>query len=161
MHIMTAGRRSKPTVFKVLSGTDQPCRRNDDEPQPDIPDSLQDPPDFLSKTAKAEWYSLGIKLHNAGLLTELDYSAFEKYCIAHGHLVDAETKMGDKFVVCGAKGGDIQNPLMGIINKCTEICHKFLSEFGMTPSSRAKVKVDGAKKKKNKFAENSKKQSNG
>lgn len=157
---MARGRKKRPTIFHVLNGTDRPCRRNEEEPQPDIPDILQDPPDFLSESAKKEWYSMGNILHNAGLLTELDYSAFKKYCIAEGHIVDAAVEMGDKFTVFGAKGTVVQNPLMAIINKSMEISHRFLIEYGMTPSSRTKIKGNKPRKKINRFAENRKHQVN-
>lgn len=157
---MPAGRKKLPTKFHVLNGTDRPCRRNKDEPQPDIPDSLQRPPKHLSKSAKKEWKRMGTILHNAGLLSELDYSAFTKYCIAEGHIVDATNEMGNKFTVTGAKGTMIQNPLMAIINKSMDISRRFLIEYGMTPSSRTKIKVSKPDKNRNKFVDNISQQSN-
>lgn len=155
---MTAGRPRKPTKMHIYNGTDRPCRRNENEPQPDSPDELQDPPEYLPERAKEEWYRMGKILHEAGLLTVLDYTEFRNYCLAESHIVEAEKKMGSEFVTIGAKGTEIQNPLMAIINKSMELSHKFLVEYGMTPSSRTKIKVGDTGKKQNKFSVNGKRQ---
>jgi P27 family predicted phage terminase small subunit len=44
-------------------------------------------------------------------------------------------------------GNIIQSPLVGIANKSLQMMHKFLIEFGMTPSARSKVSVPKGPKK--------------
>ena len=153
---MAAGRKKTPTNLHVLNGTDRPCRRNKEEPQPDMPDDIEHPPEYLSKAAKDEWYRTARLLHKIGLLTEVDYTEFKNYCIAEGQIEDAVKEMGDSFTVVGKNGVEVVNPLMKIIHKSMELSHKFLTEYGMTPSSRTKVKASKSTKQSNKFANNSK-----
>lgn len=152
---MPAGRKRLPTKFHVLNGTDRPCRRNDNEPVPDEYSDIPKPPAHLSKTAKKEWKRMSKILHSSGLLTQLDFSQFAIYCQAWGRWVDAEKKISEtNMVVKTANGNPINNPYMNIANTAMRDCHKFLSEFGMTPSSRTKIKVENQNKKQNKFTVN-------
>ena len=38
-----------------------------------------------------------------------------------------------------SKGNFIQNPLIGIANRALDLMHKYLTEFGLTPSSRTRI----------------------
>lgn len=167
---MPAGRKRLPTKFHVLNGTDRPCRRNEDEPQPDTADKIPKPPKFLSGTAKKEWKSISKVLYRNGLLTEIDHSALALYCQAWGEFVDASLEIyGDKkrnitgkgFIITKDNGDKILNPLVGNAHRAMELSHKFLVEFGMTPSSRTKTKVNNSPKKTNKFANNMNRQAAG
>jgi len=160
---MSQGRKPKPREFHVINGTDRPCRRNKEEPKPDIPDEIPSAPEFLSDSAQAEWDNISKKLYNNGLLTEIDYSALALYCQAWGEFVDAQLEIygdeekgivGKGFTVISDKGNELQNPLVGISHRAMELCHKFLTEFGMTPSSRTKTKSEKKNKNKNRFSEN-------
>jgi P27 family predicted phage terminase small subunit len=152
---MPAGRKRLPTKFHVLNGTDRPCRRNNGEPMPDSEIDIPKPPMHLSASAKKEWKRMSKVLHSTGLLTQLDYSQFAIYCQAWGRWVDAEKKITENsMVVKTANGNPINNPYMNIANTAMRDCHKFLSEFGMTPSSRTKIKIDNQTKKQNKFTSN-------
>jgi P27 family predicted phage terminase small subunit len=152
---MPAGRKPLPRKFHILNGTDRPCRRNENEPVPDEFPDIPKPPAHLSKTAKKEWKRMSKVLHASGLLTQLDYSQFAIYCQAWGRWVDAEKKITEtSMVVKTANGNPINNPYMNIANTAMRDCHKFLSEFGMTPSSRTKIKIDNQAKKQNKFTSN-------
>lgn len=173
---MSRGRKKLPTKFHVLNGTDRPCRKNENEPMPDIDKEIPDPPHHLTECAKKEWVRMSRILYDNGLLTQLDYSEFEIYCQAYGRWVEAEDMMlktgmviktaeGKKvktgMVIKTTNGNIIHSPFVSIANMAMRDCHKYLSEFGMTPSSRTKVKGSGApRKNRNKFAENSKKQAN-
>lgn len=163
---MTAGRKKKPTNMHVINGTDRPCRRNDDEPQPDLLNKIPDPPSFLSDYAVEEWFSMSEKLYSLGLLSNIDTSAFSLYCQSWGEFVEAQEKIngniekgtiGTGLTITTDKGNELQHPLVSISHTAMTLCHKFLSEFGMTPSSRSKVKVSDPGKKKNKFSENTRK----
>jgi len=160
---MPAGRKKLPTKFHVLNGTDRPCRRNEDEPQPEIMPAIPLPPDFLSYSAKEEWGVMAEKLHKAGLLTEIDHSALALYCQAWGEFKDAQKEIygdeenglqGKGFTTVSDKGNELQHPLVGISHNAMQLAHKFLTEFGMTPASRSKTKGAAPPKNKNKFSDN-------
>ena len=172
---MPAGRKKLPTQFHILNGTDRPCRRNDEEPIPESDFNIPKPPKHLSKSAKKEWGRMSKILHSNGLLTKLDYSEFEIYCQAYGRWVDAEelmkktptyikladgTKIGTGMIMMTKNGNAIQSPLLNIATSAMRDCDKYLSEFGMTPSSRTKIKVGNAQKKQNKFTVNTQQQVN-
>lgn len=170
---MTAGRKKLPSKFHVLNGTDRPCRRNENEPTPEIDSEIPKPPKHLSKKAKKEWARMSKVLYNNGLLTQLDYAEFEIYCQAWGVLEEAEelmkkslismktsdgTSIKTGLIMVTKNGNVINSPFLNIANTARRDCHKFLSEFGMTPSSRTKTKAEKRNKNTNRFSENSKTQ---
>ena len=61
-------------------------------------------------------------------------------CIRDSRNIDGTMKLTETT----SNGNIIQNPLVGIANKSLELMHKYLTEFGMSPSSRTRV---SAKKK--------------
>lgn len=142
------GPKTKPTKMKLIEGN--PGRRPlpENEPEPTVSSDVPAPPEFLSDSAKEEWLDISEKLHRLGLLTEIDNSALALYCQAFGEFVDAQSGIErDGLVLFTDKGNQVQNPMVGVSHRAMELCHKFLVEFGMTPSSRTKVKVTKHEKK--------------
>ncbi|MEI3478404.1 MAG: phage terminase small subunit P27 family [Bilophila sp.] len=136
-----------PTQVKLLRGTAQRCRMNPDEPAPDP--SLPDAPTHLSPEAREEWDRVAGELYDLGVLSAVDRAALAAYCQAYGRWVAAERELRREdgsmnLISVTSNGNVIQNPLVGIANKSLELMHKYLTEFGMSPSSRTRV---GAKKK--------------
>ena len=77
------------------------------------------------------------------------------YCAAWSRWVTAEENI-QKFsaVIRSPKTGyPIQNPHVGVANTALQIMHRFLIEFGMTPSSRARLSVEAAPKSADPFTE--------
>ena len=135
-----AGRKPLPTKLKMLKGTAQKCRVNPNEPE--LAPALPEPPAFLGETAREEWLRKAPVLARMGVLTEGDDAALAAYCQAFERFVEAERKIRQSGLLIKTTGGNvIQNPLVGVANRAIEIMHKFLTEFGLTPASRAKVKV--------------------
>ena len=157
------GRKRIPTKIKALKGTLQPCRTvNEPEPAVFIPQA----PGHLDKIALEEWERITVELHRLGLISEISRAALAAYCMTYSRWVQAEkilqkseltvkTKAGVEFKMTGLivktmSGNIIQNPLVGVANRALEIMHKYLTEFGMTPSSKSRVNVT-EKKKENPF----------
>lgn len=137
------GRKPKPTALKLLTGADQVHkeRLNPDEPKPEI--RMPACPEQLQGEARKEWFRMGKKLHALGLVTEIDKAALTVYCQAWGRWSDAEANLAKYGPVIFAKTGiPIQSPYMSIANKALELMMRSLVEFGMSPSSRSRVKVD-------------------
>lgn len=140
--------KPRPTKMKLLEGN--PGRRPipSGEPQPPVSFKVPAPPKHLSKSAKKEWKDISKKLHRLGLLTEIDYSALALYCQSYGRWVDAEEKLlQTSMVVKTSNGNPIHNPYLSIANTAMRDCHTYLTEFGMTPSSRSKVTATKQEKK--------------
>lgn len=147
------GKKPKPTQLKVLQGTDRPDRVNSHEPKPDL--SIPVPGDHLSLEAVMEWGRITPELKKLGLITEIDHAALEAYCETYGRWVILCRLMKEpdfKWIEKTSKGTPIQNPVVGMANTCLSLMHKFLVEFGMTPSSRTRVSVPPQQNDENPFA---------
>ena len=137
--------KPKPTHLKLIKGN--PGRRplNKDEPKPkEIKPRC---PPHLSDEGKREWRRISKTLHKLGLLTEIDGAQLSLYCQAWGRWVDAEKALKTSGTVVKAPNTEwpMQSPYLAIANKAMEQMQKALSEFGMSPASRARVSV-GPKK---------------
>lgn len=99
-------------------------------------------PAHLRGEARREWRRLGKKLAGCGLLTEIDGAALALYCQAWARWVDAERAL-EKFgvMVKSPNGFPMQSPYLAVANKAMEQMTRLLTEFGMSPSSRARVSV--------------------
>lgn len=76
------------------------------------------------------------------LLTEIDRAALAGYCQAWARWVEAEKKIrAGGMTITTDKGNLIQSPYVGIANQAMKQMRAFLIEFGMTPSSRSRVKL--------------------
>jgi P27 family predicted phage terminase small subunit len=134
------GRKPKPTLLKILEGA-QPCRINHDEPV--IPDGSIEPPDWLDDHGKAHWLELVPILVPAGLLTAGDRPALAQLCddfatIRRSIERPAAVDMGDWDAVRG---------LLASADKARDRYRRMLVEFGLTPSSRSRIKCAAEKPK--------------
>ena len=114
----------KPRHLKLLSGTDQRCRRDPAEssaPQFPALSEFLPCPESLSGDGAALWHALGPQLIVAGVLQVTDVFAFEQLCYAWG-----------RFRAKARSGADL-----------TAAEHRVLAalfgEFGVTPAARRRV----------------------
>lgn len=137
-----AGRRPKPSRIKEIEGNPgkRPLNRQEPKPEPEIPEC----PAHLDDEAKAEWNRIAPELLALGILARVDRAALAAYCRCWSLWVEAENQLR-KFgaVIRTSKGYPIQNPYLGIANTAIDQMRKFLTEFGMTPSSRTRVRGEG------------------
>jgi P27 family predicted phage terminase small subunit len=99
-------------------------------------------PEHLSDAAKTEWTRMGEQLHRLGLLTSIDRSAFAAYCVIYARWVEAEEalkKTGP--VVKSPSGFPMLSPFYTVANQSLAQMRAYLTEFGMTPSSRSRTSV--------------------
>jgi P27 family predicted phage terminase small subunit len=134
------GRKPKPTALKLLQGNPGKRPLRDDEPRPEV--CLPDPPEHLSAVAKEHWGVIGAQLAEAGILTSIDRDALALYCEAYARWVHANEQLRLFGVLVKAPSGyPMQSPFLAIANKAFEQMRSMLTEFGMTPSSRTRVRV--------------------
>ncbi len=137
---MRNGRPPTPTALKILRGNPGKRPLNHEEPQPEP--LLPDPPSDLKGEALVEWNTRGPILERLGLMTETDAPAFEGYCRAWGQYKEAESKLAATGMIVSAPSGyPIQNPYLAVANKALAKCMSFWQEYGMTPASRSRVRV--------------------
>ena len=82
-------------------------------------------------------------MHGVGLLTEVDLLLFEMMCVSLAtgdEAMENVTKHG--LIIKTTNGNIIQNPMLGIANRAYDRATKIALEFGMSPSSRTRIKVD-------------------
>ncbi len=132
------GRKRTPTALKKLKGNPGNRPLNEKEPAPET--GIPAPPQGLDGLALEEWERMSCALYNLGLMTPVDMAAFAGYCQHYARWREAEEKIKTEGATIKTTGGNlIQSPWVGIANTSSKLMLKFLSEFGMTPSSRAKV----------------------
>lgn len=138
---MTAGRPRKPTNLKLLEGNPgkRPLPKNEPRPKPVAPKC----PTHLSAQAKREWKRISVDLETLGLLTQIDMAALAAYCMAYGRWVESENMIRKHgMLVKSPNGYPMQSPYLAIANKAVEQMKGFLTEFGMTPSSRSRLSIN-------------------
>lgn len=135
------GRKPKPTAIKQLEGNPGKRAINNKEPKPEV--VIPECPTHLTGVARTEWKRASEKLYKLGVITEIDLGSFAAYCTAWETYVKAcNILKKQKEVMISDEGGLYQNPWVAIRNKAMEQILKFSAEFGMTPSSRTRLKVD-------------------
>lgn len=135
------GRKPKPTALKLLAGNPGKRALNHAEPKPRV--ILPKPPEHLSDDEKNKWKLIVRELHPLGLITTIDKDALAMYCVIFVRWTKAEKMIRDKGeIIKTAAGNIIQNPYLSIANRALEQLNKIGAEFGMTPSSRSRVKVE-------------------
>jgi P27 family predicted phage terminase small subunit len=134
------GRKPLPSNVVRLRGNPGKRRLNDAEPRPSprVPTC----PACLDGEARKEWKRLVAELAQLGLLTRLDRGLLAAYCQAHALWVEAVSSIGRYgTMVKSPNGFPMQSPYIAVANKQVEIMVRIASEFGMTPSSRTRIRV--------------------
>jgi P27 family predicted phage terminase small subunit len=140
------GRKPKPTKLKLLEGNPGKRRINTEEPQP--PKGTPEPPNFLDEEARAEWFRTATILQEMGLLSLADRSALAAYCTAYSRWVaaEAQVKKYGTIVKSPNKGFPMKSPYLTVADQSLETMRKFMVEFGLTPSSRSRIRTPGSAK---------------
>ena len=103
-------------------------------------------PNWLDAEAKAEWRRVVPELTAVGLLGKVDRAALSGYCQAWARWKEAEAILSAKGLTSKIKSGYImQRPEVAVALKYLAMVKAFCSEFGLTPSSRARMSVPGRK----------------
>ncbi len=141
-----SGRRAAPRALLTLRGG----RLRNRQREPQVRVGAPVCPDHLIGEARAEWDRLVPKLLAIRVLTELDGAALGTLCELHAlsvrlsqELNDPATKMLILEFTPDADGGSHPkvkaNPLVAMKRAVTQQIRSYLIEFGLTPSSRARV----------------------
>ena len=141
-----SGPRYKPTQVKQLAGTLRPDRVNHNEPVGPILGKMPPCPSHLNGEARKTWSKVGRALIDMGVLTGVDLQGLEAYCVVYARWQEAEKKLADsgQLIVWGGKDGLTQgpSPYLRIAEDSLKQMRAWMNEFGITPSSRSRVKVE-------------------
>lgn len=141
-----AGRKPKPTQMKRLAGNPGKRALNDQEPQPPTAD-VRVPRGKLPREAKGLWRILAPMLADMGVLTAADLPALEflcvHYAVGRAALFELEADgEGDVMAVSTASMQGIKkHPAASVLVENSRLFKSYLAEFGLTPSSRVKIKT--------------------
>jgi P27 family predicted phage terminase small subunit len=143
--------RRIPTHLKLIRGN--PGKRAlPVEPEPSVPETMPDPPDFLSPLAKDEWWSIGPHLIRLGLLTVVDLTCFAVYCQSYADWRAARevlASMAERdptthaLLIKRSTGDPARNPLVAIASSAGNDMLRYASEFGLTPLARSRIASGG------------------
>ena len=137
------GRKPKPTALKKLQGNPgrRPLPKGEPHPEVKVPDC----PEFLSASAKEEWARISKELEAVGLVTEVDRGALTAYCSAWAEVERAERELQkggyEVTLIATVTGREYKkvSPWVKILKDARKQMIEALREFGMSPSSRARV----------------------
>lgn len=136
------GRKPVPTALRLLRGNPRKRPVNRKEPTP-APLSALDPPAWLDPNAQEEWRRLAPMLARLGVLTETDSDALSAYCEAFTTWKQATAKIRQFGMVVKANQAGFELPVISpyvkIANHAMAQMRGMLTEFGMTPSARARI----------------------
>jgi phage terminase small subunit len=162
------GPKPQPIALRVVNGRET-SREALDQVAEAKAAPMPTPPSWLTREAKAEWKRLGAKLHKLGLLEEIDSGAFAAVCEAWGEwkvaamalaakrkaaedaaIAAGEDSEGADVLSAGmvsktAAGNLVHDPLVSIAARARGEYVKLSTEFGLTPSSRARLDTGKAK----------------
>ena len=137
-----SGGKAKPRAAKELAGTFRKDRHNLNEPTLPVYEKAPGPPTHLTGDARKAWHRVAEILTTMGVLTEADLQALEAYCVVVARWQDAEAQL-KQYGVMLTKGGSLfPSPYLRIAEDCLKQMRAWMNEFGITPSSRSRVKVE-------------------
>ena len=130
---------AKPRKILELRGS-RHLRGRKQEPQPEIPTSLGETPEWLSESARPHWLIIGKMLHEAGIYTKADKMALGFMCDTFAKYLAAKAVLeveGDYQEA--QKGGMMAHPALREMRDARDATILMMKQFGMTPSSRAGI----------------------
>lgn len=140
---MPEGRKPVPTELHKLRGN--PSKKHlpgaKEEPQPEISSECPIAPDWLGPYARKEWDRVAPYLWKNGLLTEADETALASYCQNVDLMVAATMDINEKGYTVMGQRGPVRNPALASFAQATTAMRAMATEFGMTPSSRSRIRL--------------------
>ena len=80
------------------------------------------------------------------MMTALDRAALAAYCAVYGDFIEAEARIRQVGNLRKGADGEVKiSPLFRMRNTALDLMHRYLTEFGLSPSSRSRVKADIAR----------------
>ena len=121
------GRPPTPTSLKLLQGTFRADRHTADDIK--APPMDLEPPRELTGVAKAKWMKLAVQLDALGVLKQTDRDALEAYCLlwTRWKKLEHDSKRDPTLI------GDMVKVFVQV--------KSLMSELGLTPSGRVRVKA--------------------
>ncbi len=150
---MQKGRKPLPAAKQKARGN--PSKR-EIKKQPVSKIGVGDPPSFIGPEARTVWRWLRPRLETMKVLTEADEVAFTALCEAVGEWRKYRKMLNEEGGRIKPhptkKGAFLYNPV-GFVDKIEKRMQGWMTEFGLTPSSRSRVSLTGNDEEANPFAD--------
>lgn len=141
-----------PTVLNELRGN--PGKRKAPEGEPKPPAVMPPRPPILTGDARGAWDWLAPRLFDLGLLTEIDGVALATYCQAWAQFVKATKELkANGYTFTTSKGYVGVSPMLAVQSRAIETLNRVGAQFGMTPSSRTRIRLGTGEDEENPLAE--------
>lgn len=138
-----AGRKPKPTAVKKLEGN--PGHRPLPANEPQYEAANDRAPTGMTAEARKFWHKLAEQVIGAGVLRTVDVPAFvlmaEHYALAMRAIDEIAGYAG--LTTEDRNGEERKLPLLQVFRDNAAAYRTFAGEFGLTPSSRARIHVQG------------------
>jgi len=136
------GRRSTPTSLKSLRGN--PGHRPINDREPKLPaDAIPEPTEELDEDAAKEWRRVVGILHESGIARTVDQAGLTAYTQLWARWLKIERAIRkDGLIVIRPGKLPKLHPLAREASDLLPQLRHYLAEFGMTPASRSRIKVD-------------------
>lgn len=148
---MAAGRTPLPTSVHDLRGFPGKRPKNHEEPQTEPLDAA--PPTSLDDEGKKFWEKLHSIVTAMNVAQKSDGPALEILAMCLAEARRAYEDFRDCRTVTFESGAEQVSPYFTIWSKLIAQAMKIMTEFGMTPASRTRVKQLATKKKANPLAD--------
>jgi P27 family predicted phage terminase small subunit len=141
---MTAGRKPLPLAMHKLNGN--PSKKPLAElysPEPELSEECPVAPTEIleDKEALEEWNRIVPDLYQAGLIKQIDRGALAQYCCCYSEWIHALKSIRKARLIRNKNGTLTLNPSFKIMRDASATMLRLLAEFGMTPSSRARLRA--------------------
>ena len=137
-----SGRKPMTKAQKLLAGTYRRDQDNLNAPYLPPLERLPRCPAHIKGEGQKAWGRVGRLLLNMGVLTEADLHALEAYCTVYARWQDAETHLQQNGVMLSNAGKLFPSPYLKIAEDSSKAMRAWMTEFGITPSSRSRVTVE-------------------
>jgi P27 family predicted phage terminase small subunit len=108
-------------------------------------------PSYISSLAQHEWRRVAPQLYELGLLTSVDGAALEAYCEAYATWRDAMKALKGGRTYTTSTGYVRAKPEVAIGNEALRQMKVYMTEFGLTPSSRGRMNLPEAQTEEDPF----------
>ena len=136
------GPRPLPVNVVRLRGSTDAQAAKHAVPEPEI--AIPDAPADISDDGREVWITFARQLAGMRVVTRADFAALQMLCESWVRWKSATRTVTETgFMVRSPNGLPMQNPMLSVANKAQDQCLKILAEFGLTPSSRSRLRPDG------------------
>ena len=136
------GRKPTPLNMRLVQGNAGKRPIPDDLPEPPAPVAVPEPPELLSIAAREYWSEFATQLSLMRVLTDADLPALCMLCESYSLYWEAMEGVRQFGIISMTPNKYLaRSEYLNTANKQLEICLKILTEFGLTPSSRMRVRT--------------------